>query len=466
MAAMTGPRKKLASLGLALLAIAALTGLVAVLWRGMAERDSLQSRNDAERAMNVLYARLRDHADFGAAIESDAALRERILGVAAYAADGSRLYAWGEAPASVARRAARDDAARDDAARDDAARDDAARDDAAEPGDKGRLYIDNPANDSIILVSRSFGPRPPRKPDGYPEPQNPPPRDASAVFFFETLRDADSIALEIRAPEYWMRRRLEAVLFPAVAVALGALALFVRALLLRNAEYRARIEEQRSLVVLGTAASTLAHEIKNPLLSIKLQARILEKTCPDSARREIGIISDEVDRLSALSHRVGDYLRDPAGNPAVVDVRDMARDVGERLCGRDVLVPSAGPAPLVRMDPERLRSVLENLVRNAIESGTEGSGADGVSIEARVCGSGSVVVDVLDRGSGLSAEAAARLFDPFFTTKSRGTGIGLSICRRFAEAAGGSVALEQRTGGGCRARLSLPAADAGPEEAR
>lgn len=443
MAAMTGPRRKLASLGLAMLAIAALAGLVAVLWRGMAERDSLQSRNDAERTMNVLYARLRDHADFGAAIESDAALRERILGVAAYAADGSRLYAWGEAPAAFSRPA------------------DDYSDDEAEPGDKGRLYIDNPANDSIVLVSRSFGPRPPRKPDSYPERPEPPERDASAVFFFETLRDADSIALEMRAPEYWMRRRLEAVLFPAVAVALGALALFVRALLLRNAEYRDRIEEQRNLVVLGTAASTLAHEIKNPLLSIKLQARILEKTCPDSARREIGIISDEVDRLSALSHRVGDYLRDPAGNPAVVDVRDIARDVGERLCGRDVLVPSDGPAPLVRMDPERLHSVLENLVRNAIESGPEGSG---VSVEARVDGAGSVIVDVLDRGSGLSAEAAARLFDPFFTTKSRGTGIGLPICRRFAEAAGGSVALEPRTGGGCRARLSLPAV--GPEEAR
>lgn len=450
MSAMNGSRRKYASLGLATIAIAALFGLVAVLWRGMAERDSLQSRNDAERTMNVLYARLRDHADFGAAIESDAALRERILGVAAYAADGSRLYAWGEAPASVARR-------------DVAYSDDAARDDAAEPGDKGRLYIDNPANDSIILVSRSFGPRPPRKPDGYPERPEPPERDASAVFFFETLRDADSIVLEIREPEYWMRRRLEAVLFPAVAAALGALVLFVRALLLRNAEYRARIEEQRSLVVLGTAASTLAHEIKNPLLSIKLQARILEKTCPESARREIGIISDEVDRLSALSHRVGDYLRDPAGNPVVVDVRDIARDVGERLCGRDALVPSDGPAPLVRMDPERLRSVLENLVRNALESSAD---APGVSVEARVDGAGSVVVDVLDRGSGLSAEAAARLFDPFFTTKSRGTGIGLPICRRFAEAASGSIALEPRTGGGCRARLSLPAADAGSEAAR
>lgn len=458
MAAMTGPRKKLASLGLAVLAIAALTGLVAVLWRGMAERDSLQSRNDAERAMNVLFARLRDHEDFGAAIESDASLRERILGVAAYAADGSRLYAWGDAPAAFARHAADyyDDAARDD----------------ADPGDKGRLYIDNPANDSIILVSRSFGPRPPRKPDGYPElpeppelpdPSDPPPRDASAVFFFETLRDADSIVLEIREPEYWMRKRLERALFPAIAAALGALVLFVRALLLRNAEYRARIEEQRSLVVLGTAASTLAHEIKNPLLSIKLQARILEKTCPESARREIGIISDEVDRLSALSHRVGDYLRDPAGNQAVVDARDIAREVGERLCGRDVLVPSDDPAPLVRMDPERLRSVLENLVRNALDSSAD---APGVSIEARVDGSGSVVVDVLDRGSGLSAEAAARLFDPFFTTKSRGTGIGLSICRRFAEAAGGSIALEPRTGGGCRARLSLPAAGTSPEETR
>jgi len=70
----------------------------------------------------------------------------------------------------------------------------------------------------------------------------------------------------------------------------------------------------------------------------------------------------------------------------------------------------------------------------------------------------SVRVEVLDRGEGIDPALGARVFDPFFTTKSRGTGIGLAVCRRFVEAIGGSLALEPRQGGGSVARLVLPAA--------
>jgi len=309
-------------------------------------------------------------------------------------------------------------------------------------------------------------------PDSQREPST------AAGFFFTTLRKADSVYLEIRQPIYWRSRRLAAVLFSLTEFALAALVLFVRGLVVRNAEYRRRIEEQRNLVVLGTAASTLAHEIKNPLLSIRLQARILEKTCPPSAQREIGIINDEVERLSALSHRVGDYLRDPAGNPRPVDPREVAAEVGRRLCGRDIITPGteyktpsdsvSESGARVFIDPERLRSVLENLVRNALESGgtvtydNPASGTSGeccapdVSIELSATERG-VLIDVLDRGQGLSPEAAGRLFDPFFTTKSRGTGIGLSVCKRFVEAAGGNIRLQERSDGGCVARVELPA---------
>ena len=105
------------------------------------------------------------------------------------------------------------------------------------------------------------------------------------------------------------------------------------------------------------------------------------------------------------------------------------------------------------MDPERLRSVLENLVRNALEAGGP---EEGVSIEASVVDA-KACIDVLDRGTGLESEAVGKIFDPFFTTKSRGTGIGLSVCKRFVEAAGGSISLGRRPEGGCRARVLIPA---------
>jgi two-component system sensor histidine kinase HydH len=429
-----GKGKRLASIGLALLAFSTFTALDVLIFREIGKGDILESRNDAESTVNLLLAGLRDHADFGSAIVSIEQLKKKVVGVAAYAESGERLYAWGSTPEALTLPPDLPD-----------------RSDSALP-----IYRDMPANDSIAMLFRPFrgGPPPPagRQSGGlHPREGRPP-----SGFLFTTLRRADLMYLEVREPEYWKSRRSEAVLFPIIEAALAALVGFVLTLVARNGEYRRRIEEQRKLVVLGTAASTLAHEIKNPLLSIRLQARILEKTCPEGAQREIGIIKDEVERLSALSHRVGDYLRDPAGKPRPVDPADIALEVGMRLCGRNILRIEDPPPPRVRMDPERLRSVLENLVRNALEAGGP---EEALSIEAGKEG-GAARVDVLDRGAGLSPEARASLFDPFFTTKSRGTGIGLPVCRRFAEAAGGSIALEPRSGGGCRARLLIPGTEA------
>jgi two-component system, NtrC family, sensor histidine kinase HydH len=432
---------RLASLGLALLAFALLTAIAVVIFRGMAERDRLEARNDAEHTMNLLLASLRDHEDFGSSIENVDALKKKVLGLGAYAEDGSRVYSWGETPATftLSERVERS---------------------GEEPG---RSYVADPKHDSLVFSFHPFraGPAAPPRPPMMPgmgmmhrridgdEPEAP----RRMGFLFTTMKNVEVVRLEIRESAYWASRRLSRVLLPLVELALAALVIFIRSLVLRNAEYRRRIDEQKNLVVLGTAASTLAHEIKNPLLAIRLQTRIMEKTCPEASGREIGIINDEVERLSTLSLRVGDYLRDPAGNPRVIDPAEIALEVGMRLCGRNVLKSAGDPPPSVSIDPERLRSVLENLVRNALEA--EGPEV-GIVIEVGA-EDGKARIDVLDRGPGLAAEAEAKLFDPFFTTKSRGTGIGLSICRRFVEAAGGSISLSSRPDGGCKARVLLPA---------
>jgi two-component system sensor histidine kinase HydH len=428
----------LVSVGAAVLAFVGLGALGLALYRGIEERLRLESRNDAERTMSLLFASLRDHEDFGSAIESSASLKEKVVGVGVYAEGGGKLYSWGEAPETFTWSGPLGKGAEDPV----------------------RGYIDKPRNDSVILPLKPFrGPPPPPPSDGEGGVQaSDRGHRTFSSFLSTTMRRAEIIYLEIREPAYWRGRRLGAVLFPLAELALAALVAFVRSLIVRNAGYRRRIEEQKNLVVLGTAASTLAHEIKNPLLSIRLQTRILEKTMPAGAKREIGIINDEVERLSALSHRVGDYLRDPAGQPEELDPAEIAAEVGARLCGRNILAPTEGRPPRVRMDGERLRSVLENLVRNALEAGGR---EEDVSMELGVL-EGKAVLDVLDRGAGLAGGADERIFDPFFTTKSRGTGIGLAVCRRFVEAAGGSIALENRQGGGCRARVRLPAAREGP----
>ena len=413
-------KKRWVSLGIAFLSLAALSAVNVVIFRGMAERSRLESRNDSEQTLNALFASLRTHDDFGSAIESTESLRRKIIGLSVITSDGRLIYSWGTVPESP------------------------------ELPESARAYIENPKNGSLVLLLRPSRATPP-PPHPADDRDKPDPRPASS-FMRDTLRKAELIALEIRLPLYWRAKRTRTVLFPAVEALLAVLVFFMRYLILRNGEYRRHIEEQKNLVILGRAASTLAHEIKNPLMAIRLQTGILERTLSGDGRREIDIINAEVDRLSALSHRVNDILRDPVGRPATIDPTGIAREVGFRLCGRDLVHGPAGTAAKVRIDPERLRSILENLVRNALESG--GQELE-VAIEVAV-NDGNVLIEVLDRGKGIAAEDRERIFDPFFTTKSRGSGIGLSICRRFALAAGGAIDVDSRPGGGSSVRVALP----------
>ena len=107
----------------------------------------------------------------------------------------------------------------------------------------------------------------------------------------------------------------------------------------------------------------------------------------------------------------------------------------------------------ILMDTERARSVFENIIRNAIESGSP-ENAIGAGIR-RHDESSSIVVSIYDRGQGIAEGNLKRVFDPFFTSKSTGTGIGLSISKRFVEAAGGAISIENREGGGTTVFITM-----------
>jgi two-component system, NtrC family, sensor histidine kinase HydH len=441
---------KTASLGIALIAFASLIAVDIVIFRSMAERDRLESHNASEAIMNSLFASLRDHEDFGSAIESSSELKAMIRGLGVYKSDGSSIYSWGEVPVSYTPPI-------------------------GAVGDKEaaiRYYRENSIHDSIILLVHPFRVPPPPPPkdrelrakpatagEGNPSDNLEADPSSHHSFFFDTLKNAEVVYLEIMQPVFWRARRFREALFPFTVLLIGALVFSMRWLILRNSDYRRRIEQQRNLVVLGTAASTLAHEIKNPLLSIRLQSSILERICPAEAKRELSIINDEVDRLSALSYRINDYLREPRGRPAKINVADAARETSLRLLGRDVVICSLEPSPMAMIDPDRYRSILENLARNALESGGPPSE---VAIELTV-EDGNIVIDVLDRGPGVPSKDRERVFDPFFTTKSRGTGIGLAISRRFALAASGDIAISDRPGGGASVQVRLPNTSTGEE---
>jgi len=216
------------------------------------------------------------------------------------------------------------------------------------------------------------------------------------------------------------------------------------------------------LAAVGTLAAGLAHEVRNPLNSALLQLQVLGRRIDRGDRDHaslkpvLGLIEDEIRRLEVL---VNDFLSFVHPRPLELQPTALAE-----LC-RDVLTfvaPEAGMAGVeveaelaetiapVQADPQRLRQVLQNLVRNAVEAM---SGGGRLTLRTRSV-EGQVEIDVEDTGPGFPDETP--IFDAFFTTKPKGTGLGLTIVHRIVSDHGGTLRVRSRPGQTCFT-ISLPA---------
>jgi two-component system sensor histidine kinase HydH len=232
---------------------------------------------------------------------------------------------------------------------------------------------------------------------------------------------------------------------------------FIGILWFRTRRYQEALTQHRELLQFAEASRTLSHELQNPLAAIFLQTALLKRSSGEAPPPEVAIIEEEARRMSTLVSRVRDFLKDPKGQTETLDLGELTAALLERFAG-PIPLREEGTRPFsVRFDPHRLRSVLENLVKNATESGPD------PRPEVRVSRlkSGWLRWEVLDSGTGFSAEALKQATSPFFTTKTTGTGIGLSIADSFVQAAGGRLKLENRAEGGARVSLELPEAPPG-----
>lgn len=232
---------------------------------------------------------------------------------------------------------------------------------------------------------------------------------------------------------------------------------FVGLLWFRTRRYQEALVQNRELLQFAEASRTLSHELQNPLAAILLQTALLKRAAGGSPPVEVSIIEEEALRMSSLVARVRDFLKDPKGQAETVDLAVMADSLKERFAVPVALEADSTDFYRVRFDPHRLRSVVENLIKNAVESGPDPRPRLVLSRPR----SGWVRLEVLDAGLGFTSAALKQALDPFFTTKTTGTGIGLSIADGFVRAAGGRLRLENRQEGGARVILDLPEA---PEE--
>jgi two-component system sensor histidine kinase HydH len=231
--------------------------------------------------------------------------------------------------------------------------------------------------------------------------------------------------------------------------------------LARNLDtYRAQEARNRELVALGEVARTLSHEIKNPLGVLKIQSALLKKNSDPSILPNARIIDEEVDRLGLLTDRVRQYLSTTGGTASVFSLSDYLRSFAPRYGDRVVLQALPEDKLTVQVDRDRLGQVLDNLVSNAFES-LDQTAASPVEISAVPVHPDRVEIRVADRGKGIPEAVGERVFDLFYTTKTTGSGLGLSLARRYTELSGGKLSYRNREGGGTVFVVALPVHNGG-----
>jgi len=223
----------------------------------------------------------------------------------------------------------------------------------------------------------------------------------------------------------------------------------------------AAVRRSDRLAALGQLSAGLAHELRNPLGTIRASAEMLSRSVPadnEVAREVAGFIASEVDRSNSLVTRFLDFARP-------LQLRLAATDIGEVLDRAVTLVERDAPQhrvtfyknyspdlPPFPIDAELMERVFYNLLLNAAQASDEGAA---VTLKTRPL-DGTAEVAVIDRGPGIDPKIREQIFNPFFTTKGNGVGLGLAIVSKIVDEHGGRMAVESEPGKGSIFRVLLP----------
>ena len=225
-------------------------------------------------------------------------------------------------------------------------------------------------------------------------------------------------------------------------------------------ELEDQLRRSERLASMGRMVAGVAHELRNPLSSIKGFARYFQRQYSDSA--EDGdyarLMIQEVDRLNRVITDMLSFAQPVKPKRAEVDLGEVV-DHALLLCEAEIQEKEIGvdrelAAALtrIRVDRDLLIQVLVNLLRNGVEAMAE----RGRLIVAARAFDGRVEISVADTGCGIADEDRSRIFDPFFTTKQGGTGLGLAIIHSIVESHGGRIHVDSQPGKGAAFRIELP----------
>ena len=235
---------------------------------------------------------------------------------------------------------------------------------------------------------------------------------------------------------------------------------------LNRIEAMATVRRKEALAAVGELAAGLAHEVRNPVAAIRGAAQAMGPAATKEQRREmLEVIEEETERLGRVVGEFLGYARPGSPRREAVDLANVIRQVGQsqELAGKKLkieLYENGSIAPALG-DPDQLRRVFENLIRNAWEAAGDGGR---LRVDLSNVKNRRVAVRLEDNGPGIPATDVPGLFKPFYTARPGGTGLGLALVHRIVEAHQGEISVEGRPGIGAAFTVILPTARAAAAE--
>ncbi|MCI0666305.1 MAG: ATP-binding protein, partial [Acidobacteria bacterium] len=269
------------------------------------------------------------------------------------------------------------------------------------------------------------------------------------------LRDLTEVALDVARGNYGAETPLSS------NDELGVLASSFNTMSRKMSEDIARLKEINQMMIrteklaaAGALATSVAHEVNNPLASISsLVQSLLSRVQEDRDRETLRLILTQITRISSVLRDLMDFARPKAQEPNPADLNQIIIKSLElasydkqfkRLKIRTELEPSL---PLLPLDSDRMQQVILNLLLNARDAIGDAA-EDGEIVVSTSLNDGEVKAEITDNGVGIPSENLQRVFDPFFTTKTigQGTGLGLAVCHSIVTAHGGRISAGDRQG--------------------
>jgi signal transduction histidine kinase len=250
--------------------------------------------------------------------------------------------------------------------------------------------------------------------------------------------------------------------FDRVLHGIDSLALALQEKIQSERTLESQVRHNERLSALGQFAAGIAHELRNPLGTIRMRTQMWQRSADaDAAKRSSAVILEEIDRLDTIISRLLYFARPIQLQLQLVSLDDLCAATASAWAEKETskgvqIICKAVSHSVITADRGRLLQVLDNLMENAVHSASHATSQGGNITISSTVEVDFARIDIMDDGRGFTPAALRHAMDPFYTTKDTGTGLGLSISFEIVQAHGGKLLLANREEGGAVASLRLP----------